>query len=252
MDTPGGYVVRQADAEGLGTIMKQTNYLKPAAATAAAITGLLAVSVLAGCGTVSSKSGDGAGTAATSREIAAPPTESGGSSGKEHGAMNHGHNGHAMGTSGIEALKALKGKEFDIAFLSQMIAHHQAAVGMAEQALKTASKPETKQEAQKVVEAQTKEIAQMTGWLKEWYSTEPSKEQQALVNADMQAMMSMPITSDRMFFEMMIPHHQGAIDMSELVPERSERAEVKQLAQQIIRDQKAEIARYHQLMGHGR
>jgi uncharacterized protein (DUF305 family) len=61
----------------------------------------------------------------------------------------------------------------------------------------------------------------------------------------------MPITSDRMFFEMMIPHHRGAIDMSELVPDRSERAEVKQLAQQIIRDQKAEIARYHQRKGHG-
>jgi len=64
-------------------------------------------------------------------------------------------------------------------------------------------------------------------------------------------MMSMPITSDRAFLEMMVPHHQGAIDMSELVPNRTERAEVKQLAQQIIRDQKAEIARYHALMGHG-
>ena len=75
----------------------------------------------------------------------------------------------AMGTTGMDALKTLKAKEFDIAFLSQMIAHHEAAVTMAKQALTAAKKPETKQNAQKVIGAQTKEIAQMTAWLKEWY-----------------------------------------------------------------------------------
>lgn len=193
-----------------------------------------------------------------SRNDSSTAAPAAGSGSMDHSAMGHqdgqamsAGGGHAMGTSGLEALRALKGKEFDIAFLSQMISHHQAAVEMAEQALRTAEKPETKQEAQKVVDAQTREIAQMTGWLKEWYRAEPSKEQQALVNADMKDMMSMPVTSDAMFFEMMVPHHHGAIDMSELVPERSERPEMKQLAQQIIRDQKAEIARYHKLMGHG-
>jgi uncharacterized protein (DUF305 family) len=231
--------------------MKSTHYLKLAAAAAVAIAGLVSIAVLGGCSSDSGSSGDAPGTPVRSGETAAPTAGSGGSRSTDHAAMGHGNGGHAMGTSGIEALKALRGREFDIAFLSQMIAHHQAAVVMAEQALKTASKPETKQEAQKVIAAQTKEIAQMTRWLKEWYNAEPSKEQQALVNTDMQAMMSMPITSDQAFFEMMIPHHQGAIDMSELVPDRTERAEVKQLAQQIIRDQKAEIARYHELMGHG-
>ena len=226
--------------------MKKTNYLKQAPA-AAAIAGFLALVVLAGCSN-SGNSGAATGTPTTSHETTAPAGGAGG--GRDHAAMGHGGE-HAMGTSGIEALRALKGKDFDIAFLSQMIAHHQAAVVMAEQALKTASKPETKEEAQKVVDAQTREIAQMTGWLKDWHGAEPSKEQQALVNTDMEAMMSMPITSDQAFFKIMIPHHQGAIDMSELVPDRSERAEVKQLAEQIIRDQKAEIARYHQLMGHG-
>ena len=156
-----------------------------------------------------------------------------------------------MGTTGMDALKNLKGKEFDIAYLSQMIAHHQAAVVMANQALKTAKKPETKQNAQKVIEAQTKEISQMTSWLKEWYKTAPDTQQQALVQGDMKAMMSMPVTSDAMFFEMMIPHHQGAIDMSQLAKTRSERSEVKQLAEQIIAAQTKEIADYHKMMGHG-
>lgn len=232
-----------------------TNYHKPVAATAATVVGLVAMTLIAGCGD-SGKSGEADTAASRSSDIGSPSaTASPARGGGDHAAMGHGGaaagGGHAMGTSGIEALKGLKGKEFDIAFLSQMIAHHEAAVDMAKQALKTATKPETKQEAQKVIDAQTKEIAQMTGWLTEWYNAAPSTEQQALVKADMQAMMAMPINDDRMFLDMMVPHHQGAIDMSELVAERSERAEVKQLAQQIIKDQKAEIARYHQMMGHG-
>lgn len=165
---------------------------------------------------------------------------------EEHTTMNH-----AMGTTGLEALKKLNGRDFDVAFLSQMIAHHQAAVEMAEQALKTAKDEATRTNAKNVVTAQTREIKQMTDWLKQWYDVTPSAEQQALVKKDMEGMMGMPVTSDKMFYEMMIPHHQGAIDMSELVSERSQRDEVKKLAEQIIRDQKAEIASYHQALGHG-
>ncbi|HVK06497.1 MAG TPA: DUF305 domain-containing protein [Armatimonadaceae bacterium] len=171
-----------------------------------------------------------------------------------HAGMDHGGTAamsHEMGTKGVEALKALKGKEFDVAYLSQMIAHHEAAVTMAEQALKNAQKEETKREARNVVDAQKKEIGQMTAWLKEWYGVAPDAKQQALVREDMQGMMSMPITGDRMFFEMMIPHHQGAIDMSRLVPERSERTEVRELAGQIIKAQEAEIKTYRTLMAQG-
>lgn len=158
--------------------------------------------------------------------------------------------GHSMkmGTKGVEALKSLKGKDFDIAFLSQMITHHQAAVEMAKQALSHNPKPPVKEAADKVIEAQTKEIAQMTGWLKEWHQAEPSLEQQNLVREDMKSMMAMPVDSDRVFLEMMIPHHQGAIDMSELVNARSDTAELKTMADKIIQDQKAEIDQYQQML----
>lgn len=165
-----------------------------------------------------------------------------------HSDMNHSSMSHAMGDSGLKSLRAKTGKDFDIAFLSQMIAHHEAAVQMAKQALSTATKPETKAEAQKVIDSQSKEITQMTGWLKSWYGTTPNKPEQALVNSDMKEMMAMPVTTDAMFYDMMIPHHQGAIDMSELAPKNAGRAEVKALAQQIITAQKAEIEKYHSLM----
>ena len=152
-----------------------------------------------------------------------------------------------MGTKAMSALDELDGQEFDVAFMSQMIAHHQGAVEMAEQTLQVAQRPETRQEAQKVIDAQTKEIAQMTGWLKDWYSAEPSMEQQKLMQDDMADMMAMRIEDDPMFYDMMIPHHQGAIEMSELAQEKAQRPELKNFAGQIKKDQNAEILKYREL-----
>jgi uncharacterized protein (DUF305 family) len=202
-----------------------------------------AIAVIAGCSE----------PAAQNVPEAAPPTppamEKSADAGSEN-KVNHqghamsGHEGHVMGTKGMDALKALKGKAFDIAFLSQMITHHEAAVKMAQDALKSASRETTKAEGQKVIDAQTKEIAQMRQWLKDWHGAEPDATQQKLVTDDMAGMMAMPIAKDADFYAMMIPHHQGAIDMSELVPTRGEKAEVKKLAQQIIAAQRAEIETY--------
>ena len=190
--------------------------------------------------------------------VASPAPEATASVAVDHSAMGHDTNAtdrsqnHAMGSSGIESLRGKTGEAFDRAFLSQMIAHHTAAVQMAKEALRSATKPETKQEAQKVIDSQTKEIAQMTDWLKNWYKSAPDETEQALVNADMRHMMAMPVSSDAMFYEMMIPHHQGAIDMSELALKNAGRVEVKEMARKIIAAQEAEIAQYHRAMGHGR
>lgn len=48
--------------------------------------------------------------------------------------------------------------------------------------------------------------------------------------------------ADTMFLQMMIPHHQQAIDISELALQKSKNAELLDLAKIIIRDQKSEIA----------
>ena len=47
---------------------------------------------------------------------------------------------------------------------------------------------------------------------------------------------------DKAFIEMMIVHHQGAIDMAELSATRARHDEVKQLSQAIILAQEEEIA----------
>ncbi len=47
--------------------------------------------------------------------------------------------------------------------------------------------------------------------------------------------------ADERFLQLMIPHHQAAIPMSEAILERTDRPEMKTLAKAIIASQEAEI-----------
>ena len=53
---------------------------------------------------------------------------------------------------------------------------------------------------------------------------------------------------DTDFLKGMIPHHQGAIDMSEELIKKTKDPELKALAQKIIKDQKAEIKQMQDLL----
>jgi uncharacterized protein (DUF305 family) len=46
---------------------------------------------------------------------------------------------------------------------------------------------------------------------------------------------------DKAFIDMMIAHHQGAVDMANLIPARAKHTEIKQLGQSIITSQTKEI-----------
>lgn len=79
----------------------------------------------------------------------------------------------AMGTmdtmTGMtEMLKGLTGDAFDKAFLSSMIEHHQSAINMAYPGQTNAQREEVKTLTKAIVDAQSKEIAQMQQWQKEW------------------------------------------------------------------------------------
>jgi uncharacterized protein (DUF305 family) len=47
---------------------------------------------------------------------------------------------------------------------------------------------------------------------------------------------------DKAFIEMMITHHEGAVDMAELIPSRAKHDEIKMLGEAIITAQTKEIA----------
>ncbi|WP_129112626.1 DUF305 domain-containing protein [Halegenticoccus tardaugens] len=54
--------------------------------------------------------------------------------------------------------------------------------------------------------------------------------------------------ADVRFLRMMIPHHEGAVEMAELVPERTEREELCDLAAEIVATQDEEIARMRRML----
>lgn len=69
----------------------------------------------------------------------------------------------------MQGLSGKTGDDFDRAFLSEMITHHQGAVEMAQAALKNAKHEEIKTMASAIITAQTNEIKQMQDWQKTWY-----------------------------------------------------------------------------------
>ncbi|MCX6703813.1 MAG: DUF305 domain-containing protein [Candidatus Zambryskibacteria bacterium] len=62
------------------------------------------------------------------------------------------------------------GDDFDKAFLTKMIVHHEGAVEMAQLALQNAKHQEIKDLAQEIIKAQNTEIVSMKSWLKNWYA----------------------------------------------------------------------------------
>ncbi len=82
---------------------------------------------------------------------------------------SHSMNMQDMMNGMVSGLSGKTGDAFDAAFIKEMIAHHEGAVAMAEQALTDAKHVEIKTMATAIISAQTSEISQMKGWLKDWY-----------------------------------------------------------------------------------
>lgn len=108
-----------------------------------------------------------------SAERQAATVKDGQVSGPDHAAA--GHASGATATPGDaafaaseavmhERMMAASGETVDQAYIAKMIEHHRGAVAMAEVALKESRDPEIRRMAQAVVDAQTREIAEMEAW----------------------------------------------------------------------------------------
>lgn len=67
--------------------------------------------------------------------------------------------------------------QYDERFIDMMIPHHQGAINMAKDAQQKAQHPEIKKLAQKIIDAQQKEISQLKAWRKEWYGSQEAASQ---------------------------------------------------------------------------
>ncbi len=137
-------------------------------------------------------------------------------------------------------------------FIEQMIPHHDGAIAMANLALEKAKQPEIKALAQAIVSAQESENQQMKSWYKDWFGKEVPKGSAMMGGMMSQGGMHMGGSEDvdalrnatdfdKVFIEQMIPHHQMAIMMANMLASGTNRPEMQQLAKNIISSQSKEI-----------
>ncbi len=145
----------------------------------------------------------------------------------------------------------------DVMFAQMMIPHHQQAIEMSDIILaKGRIDPKVSELASQIKAAQAPEIARMSGWLAGWgQNPSPSTAMDhgdgggMMSQADMDALESADDTeAARLFLTGMIAHHQGAISMAEDELTSGQNPEAKQLAQEIIDTQQAEITTMNHLL----
>jgi uncharacterized protein (DUF305 family) len=147
----------------------------------------------------------------------------------------------------------------DVKFAQEMIPHHGQAIEMAKRATTRASSPQVKALAQKIEGAQDPEIKTMSEWLKAWGEDVPAADMGSMAgHASMPGMMSADDMAklekasgaefDTMFIEMMIRHHQGAIEMAKTELKDGKNTKAKELAAQIENAQTAEISEMQALV----
>ncbi len=151
--------------------------------------------------------------------------------GNDHGAMSGMEHGSTQTSTA----------PYDAQFIDGMTIHHNGAVAMAEQALKESQRPEIKQLAQNIIATQNQEIEQMATWRKQWYPTVATTQGTGGHMGDMQLSSDTSLPFDQRFITAMISHHNGAIAMAQEAQTKAEHGEIKQLAQNIITAQQAEV-----------
>jgi uncharacterized protein (DUF305 family) len=105
--------------------------------------------------------------------------------------------------------------------------------------------------ADDILATQQVEIDQMKEWRAEWFGSSTIDPNGAAALGLSESQMGMDHDADALassgdvdtdFAQMMITHHQAAIEMAKLAPDRAEHDELKALAEAIISAQEREIA----------
>jgi uncharacterized protein (DUF305 family) len=191
----------------------------------------------------STPEGDAHGDHAMSEGMSATPTST---------PEGDGHGNHAATDEAAE---------FDQLYLDMMLPHHGSVIALSEAALAHLTDPRLIEIAEAIISAQTAENEQLTTWRTEWYgSGEPATDEASMI----QMLEAMPVgTMDEMmlqmdataqvsafcaaenpdlaFIEQVIPHHQMAIDVSEIAVEQAVHPELAEFAEGVITAQQAEI-----------
>ena len=170
-------------------------------------------------------------------------------------------------TSSKAEVSATEHNDADVTFASDMITHHAQALSMVDLTLERDLDPEVQALAEDIRDAQGPEIETMADWLTTWGEDVPdtmrdhanaghdmgdmSDTMDDMGHDDMPGMMTAEdidelenasdVEFQDMWLEMMVEHHEGAIEMAETEQADGQFKDAVDLAGQIIDAQKQEI-----------
>ena len=138
----------------------------------------------------------------------------------------------------------------DIMFAEMMIPHHEQAIEMSEIAFKNTTNPDVLALAEQIRGAQEPEIEFMKSWPGVNSMGHMGHTMMGMLDENEMEMLRVSTGADfdRLFLEGMIKHHEGAIDMAEMIID-SANPEVAKLGDSIISSQSAEIQAMKALLG---
>ncbi|MEV5929332.1 DUF305 domain-containing protein [Streptomyces cellulosae] len=186
-----------------------------------------------------------------------------GGDGDDTGAAGHGGHQATDSASAASPAPTTQGQHnaADVAFAQGMIPHHRQAVEMADLAPDRARSAEVKKLAAEIEKAQAPEIEKLSGWLTSWGETVPAEGvmDHSMHGGGMEGMMSAEAMTalenasgkafDTSFMEMMIKHHEGAVEMAKTEQSDGAHAPARKMAADIIASQSAEIEQMKKLLG---
>ncbi|MBD9735891.1 DUF305 domain-containing protein [Streptomyces sp. H28] len=179
----------------------------------------------------------------------------------DEGSSAAGHGDHNTTASSSASAPTSQGKHnaADVAFAKGMIPHHRQAVEMADLAPDRAQSAEVKKLAADIKKAQDPEIKKLSGWLTSWGEEVPAEGAMDHSMHGMDGMMTAEEMTelenasgkafDTAFMEMMIKHHEGAVEMAKTEQADGAYAPAKKMAEEIIASQSAEIEQMNELLG---
>ena len=178
-------------------------------------------------------------------------------------------------SKGTPPVSSTQHNEADVAFASGMLQHHAQALSMVDLTRGRPLDREVEQLAEEIRQAQAPEIETFAEWLTEWDEEVPETVRDhanaghdgdgmgdvqgmdgmdgmdgMMSAADMEALRDAPDrTFQTMWLEMMVEHHEGAVEMAEVETQEGRYAPAVDLAGDIAASQTEEIETMRSLLG---
>lgn len=156
--------------------------------------------------------------------------------------------------SGADSAEQEQHNKADVEFAQMMIPHHEQAVEMADLADDRAG-DEVGELSEEIRDAQGPEIEQMQQMLQDWDADSGEDKDHSGMDGMLSDEQMEELAAgegeefDTLFLELMIEHHEGAVDMAETVLEEGTAPEAQQLAEEIQQTQQEEIEQMHTMLG---